>query len=313
MSIFQPYLEHMTLICHIITPVIDFTSVFKKENSVVLVWDEFLFLFHSSTFSKIKYFFHCYIAGSFPLQLVHSLASSWSHDMLQWNCLPPNDISGQHCENYDIKWETVHCYPQNVDHCCMCSRRWRGAVSGISVHFSKFAFVLFYYITNYLMIGPLLNNFPGPLGNNFVLIESRCFLLLHLRKHWDSGNKIQCSPWDQSLSVFCWLPRGVHMKGVGMLVASLRDVNFRFWSRLVCSGKNAIIFSHEVLVKSCMWRNIYICLFSDMVSFRGHKKLGPCPDPSPLGVQCKISNEHPHPFHIRAPSRVDWSIPLITG
>ena len=32
-----------------------------------------------------------------------------------------------------------------------------------------------------------------------------------------------------------------------------------------------------------------------MVSFRGQKKLGPCPDQSPLGVQFKISEEHPLP------------------
>ena len=35
-----------------------------------------------------------------------------------------------------------------------------------------------------------------------------------------------------------------------------------------------------------------------MVSFRGQKKLGPCPDRSPLGVQFKISEKHPHPFHL---------------
>ena len=39
-----------------------------------------------------------------------------------------------------------------------------------------------------------------------------------------------------------------HMKGVGMLVVSLRGVNFRFWSHLGCSGQNAIIFSREGLV-----------------------------------------------------------------
>ena len=38
-----------------------------------------------------------------------------------------------------------------------------------------------------------------------------------------------------------------HMKGVGMLVVSLRGVNFRFWSRLGCSGQNTIIFSHKSL------------------------------------------------------------------
>ena len=30
---------------------------------------------------------------------------------------PPNAMSGQHCENYDVKRETVHCYPRNVDRC----------------------------------------------------------------------------------------------------------------------------------------------------------------------------------------------------
>ena len=37
------------------------------------------------------------------------------------------------------------------------------------------------------------------------------------------------------------------MKGVGMLVVSLRGVNFRFWSRLGCSGQNTIIFSRKSL------------------------------------------------------------------
>ena len=27
-------------------------------------------------------------------------------------------MTGQHWENYDVKRETVHCYPRNVDHCC---------------------------------------------------------------------------------------------------------------------------------------------------------------------------------------------------
>ena len=38
------------------------------------------------------------------------------------------------------------------------------------------------------------------------------------------------------------------MKCVGMLVVSLRGVNFGFWSHLRCSGQNAIIFSREGLV-----------------------------------------------------------------
>ena len=45
-------------------------------------------------------------------------------------------------------------------------------------------------------------------------------------------------------------PRGwtLHMKGVRMLVVSLRGVNFRFWSHLGCPGQNAVIFSREGLV-----------------------------------------------------------------
>ena len=39
-----------------------------------------------------------------------------------------------------------------------------------------------------------------------------------------------------------------HMKVVGMLVVSLKGINFAFWSHLGCSGPNAIIFSREGLV-----------------------------------------------------------------
>ena len=38
------------------------------------------------------------------------------------------------------------------------------------------------------------------------------------------------------------------MTGAGMLVVSLRDVNFGFWSHLGCSGQNAMIFNREGLV-----------------------------------------------------------------
>ena len=38
------------------------------------------------------------------------------------------------------------------------------------------------------------------------------------------------------------------MKGAGMLVVSLRGVNFGFWSHLGCSVQKAIVFSREGLV-----------------------------------------------------------------
>ena len=39
------------------------------------------------------------------------------------------------------------------------------------------------------------------------------------------------------------------MKGVGMLLVSLRGVNFGFWSHLGCSRQNTIIFSHKSLFR----------------------------------------------------------------
>ena len=38
------------------------------------------------------------------------------------------------------------------------------------------------------------------------------------------------------------------MKGMGMLIVSLRGVNFGFWSHLGCSGQNAIMLRREGLV-----------------------------------------------------------------
>ena len=71
-------------------------------------------------------------------------------------------MSGQHCQNYDFKRETVQCYAQNVDHCCRDQsaqlKVLPDVVAGISARFSKFAFVLFCYITNHLMTGHLGNS-----------------------------------------------------------------------------------------------------------------------------------------------------------
>ena len=73
------------------------------------------------------------------------------------------------------------------------------AVAGISARFSKFAFVLFCYITNHLMTGPLGNSeFCFPRISMFPSTSSRETLRF-------SGNKIHCSPRDQSLSVKCFI------------------------------------------------------------------------------------------------------------
>ena len=72
------------------------------------------------------------------------------------------------------------------------------AVARISACYSKFTFVLFCYITNHLMTGPLGNSeFCFPRISMFPSTSSRETLRF-------SGNKIHCSPRDQSLSVNCY-------------------------------------------------------------------------------------------------------------
>ena len=44
---------------------------------------------------------------------------------------PPNAMSGQHCEDYDVKQETVHCYPRNVDRCCTWSLESQGGLQNL--------------------------------------------------------------------------------------------------------------------------------------------------------------------------------------
>ena len=49
-------------------------------------------------------------------------------------------MSGRHCENYDVKRETVQLTAVARD------LRWLDVVAGISARFSNFDFVLFFYI-----------------------------------------------------------------------------------------------------------------------------------------------------------------------
>ena len=75
-------------------------------------------------------------------------------------------------------------------------------VAGISARYSKCSFVLFCYITNHLMTGPLGNsNICFPRISMFPSTSSRLTLRF-------SGNKIHCSPRDQSLSVYCCMWSG---------------------------------------------------------------------------------------------------------
>ena len=55
---------------------------------------------------------------------------------------------------------------------------------------------------------------------------------------------------DKFVSIMGTFPGGgdSHMKQTGMLVVSLRGVNFGFWSRLGCSGQSTNILCHQGLV-----------------------------------------------------------------
>jgi len=91
--------------------------------------------------------------------------------------------AGQHYENYDVKRETVHCYPQNVDRCQViraCSSRWPDVVAGIS-----------------------LNDWSLGERWNFVSLESQCFPRLRLQKHWNSGKQNSLFSLGPVISVKC--------------------------------------------------------------------------------------------------------------
>ena len=94
-------------------------------------------------------------------------------------------MSGQYCENYDVKRKQF-----------TVTREMLTAIAGISARYSKYAFVFFCYITNHLMTGLEGNSeFCFPRISMFPSASSRETLRL-------SGNKIHCSPRDQSLSVY---------------------------------------------------------------------------------------------------------------
>ena len=89
------------------------------------------------------------------------------------------------------------------------------------------------------------------------------------------------------------------MKQMGMLVVSLRGVNFGLWSRVGCSGHSANILSRQE-TQNYAKRNrsqiflltsfVFIFVCFSAVSFRGQNLLKPRPDWSPLGVTKSLSH-----------------------
>ena len=92
---------------------------------------------------------------------------------------------------------------------------------------------------------------------------------------------------------------GSHMKQTGILVVSLRGVNFRFWSRLGCSGHDINILTRQE-TQNYAKRNrsqmffltcfVFVFVRFQAVSFRGQNLLKPRPDWSPLGVTKSLSH-----------------------
>ena len=117
-------------------------------------------------------------------------------------------------------------------------QRWRVVVAGISARFSNFAFVLFCYITNHLMTGPLGNSeFCFPRISMFPETKSKETLRF-------SGNKIHCSSRDQSLSVNC--PICYILFSYKLVLMLFLSELFHLLYRLFCS---CIIYYKRVLFK----------------------------------------------------------------
>ena len=112
-------------------------------------------------------------------------------------------MSGQHCENCDVKRETVHCYPRNVDRCCTWSE------VAYSCRWTLSAFFKFFqnhFMTDTLQIGEKEILFPENCSPRiWKILETKSRETLR-----SSGNKIHCSPRDQSLSVIKYSRQYAH-------------------------------------------------------------------------------------------------------
>ena len=97
------------------------------------------------------------------------------------------------------------------------------------------------------------------------------------------------------------------MKGARVLVVSLRGVNFRFWSRLRCSGQNTLYLAVKVSFRVAR-EEILNIIFSihfiysihvikvKMIALRSQKKVRPRPNFSPSGVNSQFPTRIPSPF-----------------
>ena len=141
----------------------------------------------------------CYIPGIFPTT-VHPFIGSF---MVTWHLtmkLLPNALSGQHCKNYDVKRETVHCYPRNVDCCCTWSER---AVEGglilsqesqrVFQNLLLFCFVLLYNKSlNDWSLGKQWILFPSNLNVSLDFVSGNIEILGKQNSLFPSGPVTKC-------------------------------------------------------------------------------------------------------------------------
>ena len=189
-------------------------------------------------------------------------------------------MNGQHCENYDVKQETVHFYPRNVDRCCTWSER---AIEGglMLSQESQRVFqnlLLICFATNHLMTGPLGNSeFCFPQISMFPSTSSWETLRL-------SGNKIHCSPRDQSLSVY-YLIRLQLLESIMRSVPKSHDTFSPRRTNQNEKWKNWFRGSCSPVVNSVYCLKTWGRFSKDPNTFRPHKAIGK----TPTRLFCKVN------------------------
>ena len=106
----------------------------------------------------------------------------------------PNALSGQRCENYDVKRESVYCYPRNVDRCSNWSEMAWCCPENLSAFFKNcFCFVLLYNkALNHWSLEEKWILFPSYLNVSLDLVSGNIEILGKRNWLFPSGPVIKC-------------------------------------------------------------------------------------------------------------------------
>ena len=106
-------------------------------------------------------------------------------------------MSGQHCEIYDVKRETVHCYPVNSSLLTAVAPLTMVASNGWNLS------AVFKFCFCFVLLSNKSLNDSNHLMTNHLMTRISMFPSTSSRETLRfSGNKFHCSPRDQSLSVY---------------------------------------------------------------------------------------------------------------